>query len=215
MRYLVISDIHANLEAYEGTSVHYWASPLEARLCASQDVALVGGGNSAGQAVVFLAAHARHVTLIARKPLLATMSRYLVDRIEGLPNVELLTKTSVAVVKGEERVEAVVLEDVESKARRELATDALFIWIGAKPRTEWLTGAVARDKQGFILTGRDLRREQLRGWPDDHWPAPLESSMRGVFVAGDARHGSVKRVGSAVGEGAMAVQLIHDYMRER
>lgn len=143
------------------------------------------------------------------------MSSYLVDRIGALPNVELLTKTSVAEVKGEERVESVVLENPETKERRELPTDALFIWIGAKPRTEWLAGAVARDRQGFILTGRDVRREDLRGWPSDRWPAPLESSMRGVFVAGDARHGSVKRVGSAVGEGAMAVQLIHDYMRER
>ena len=143
------------------------------------------------------------------------MSRYLVDRISALPNVTLLTKTSVAEVKGEERVEGVVLEDMETKKRRELATDALFIWIGAKPHTDWLEGTLARDKQGFILTGRDLRREHLHGWPDDRWPAHLESSIHGVFVAGDVRHGSAKRVGSAVGEGAMAVQLIHDYLRER
>jgi thioredoxin reductase (NADPH) len=156
------------------------------------------------------------LTIITIDPSLeTTMSSYLVDRIEALPNIELLTKTSVSEVKGDDRVDAVVLENLETKETREMKTDALFIWIGAKPRTEWLTGAVARDEQGFIVTGRDLRREQLKGWPGDRWPAPLESSMQGVFVAGDVRHGSVKRVGSAVGEGAMAVQLIHDYMRER
>jgi thioredoxin reductase (NADPH) len=143
------------------------------------------------------------------------MSQYLVDRIAALGNVELMTKTSVVAVKGEDHLEGVTIEGTESKERRELATDALFIWIGAKPRTEWLAGAVARDKQGFVLTGRDLRPEHLESWQDKRWPAHLESSMPGVFVAGDVRHGSVKRVGSAVGEGAMAVQLIHDYLRER
>jgi thioredoxin reductase (NADPH) len=118
-------------------------------------------------------------------------------------------------VKGEDRVESIVIEDIDTKERRELRTDALFVWIGAKPHTDWLSGAVARDKQGFVLTGRDLRRPQLEGWDPDRWPSHLESSMQGVFVAGDVRHGSVKRVGSAVGEGAMAVQLIHEYLRER
>ena len=199
-------------ERLTGAGVYYGAAAAEAARFRDRDICLLGSGNSAAQAALLLARYVRSLTMITIDPSLeTTMSRYLVDRIQSLPNVELLTQTSVAEVKGEERVEAVVLEEVESKERRELKTDALFIWIGAKPRTEWLAGAVERDKQGFILTGRDLRREQLR----DLWPAPLESSMRGVFVAGDARHGSVKRVGSAVGEGAMAVQLIHDYMRER
>ncbi|HEX6098148.1 MAG TPA: FAD-dependent oxidoreductase [Thermoanaerobaculia bacterium] len=203
-------------ERLAGSGVYYGAAAAEAARFRDRDICLLGSGNSAAQAALLLARYVRSLTMITIDPSLeTTMSRYLVDRIGALPNVELLTKTSVAEVKGEERLEAVVLEDMETKERRELATDALFIWIGAKPRTEWLAGAVERDKQGFILTGRDLRRAQLRGWPDDCWPAPLESSMRGVFVAGDARHGSVKRVGSAVGEGAMAVQLIHDYMRER
>jgi thioredoxin reductase (NADPH) len=108
-----------------------------------------------------------------------------------------------------------VLEETETKERRELKTDALFVWIGAKPHTDWLAGSVARDKQGFVLTGRDLRPAHLENWPEKMWPSHLESSMRGVFVAGDVRHGSAKRVGSAVGEGAMAVQLIHSYLRER
>jgi len=175
-----------------------------------------GSGNSAAQAALLLARYARRLTIITIDPALeTTMSRYLVDRIRALTHVKLMTTTSVVEVKGEERVEAIVVEDTGTKERRELKTDALFVWIGAKPHTDWLAGAVARDKQGFVLTGRDLRREQLKGWPDDRWPAPLESSVPGVFVAGDVRHGSVKRVGSAVGEGAMAVQLIHDYLRER
>ena len=203
-------------ERLTGSGVYYGAAAAEAARFRNRDVCLLGSGNSAAQAALLLARYVRSLTIITIDPSLeTTMSRYLVDRIGALPNVNLLTKTSVAEVKGKDRVEAVVLEEAETKERRELATDALFIWIGAKPRTEWLDGAVERDEQGFILTGRDLRRQQLRGWPDDRWPAPLESSMRGVFVAGDARHGSVKRVGSAVGEGAMAVQLIHAYLRER
>ena len=203
-------------ERLSGAGVYYGAAAAEAARFRDRDICLLGSGNSAAQAALLLARYVRSLTMVTIDPSLeTTMSRYLVDRIGALPNVELLARTSVAEVMGEERVDAVVLEEVETKARRELATDALFIWIGAKPRTEWLAGAVERDKQGFILTGRDLHRKQLRGWPADVWPAPLESSMRGVFVAGDARHGSVKRVGSAVGEGAMAVQLIHDYMKER
>ena len=203
-------------ERLTGAGVYYGAAAAEAARFRGRDVCLLGSGNSAAQAALLLARYVRSLTMITIDPSLeTTMSRYLVDRISGLSNVKLLTKTSVAVVKGEERVEGVVIEDVETRERSEMATDALFIWIGAKPRTEWLEDAVVRDRQGFILTGRDLRREHLQGWPEDRWPAPLESSMAGVFVAGDARHGSAKRVGSAVGEGAMAVQLIHDYLRER
>lgn len=203
-------------ERLTGAGVYYGAAAAEAARFRDREVCLLGSGNSAAQAALLLARYVKKLTIVTIDPSLeTTMSKYLVERIRKLTNVELLTKTSVAEVKGEERVEAVVLETVETKERREMATDALFIWIGAKPRTEWLTGVVARDKQGFLITGRDLRREQLKGWPSDRWPAPLESSMPGVFVAGDVRHGSVKRVGSAVGEGAMAVQLIHDYLRER
>jgi thioredoxin reductase (NADPH) len=203
-------------ERLTGAGLYYGAAAAEAARFRDRDICLLGSGNSAAQAALLLARYVRSLTMITIDPSLeTTMSRYLVDRIESLPNVKLLTTTSVAEVRGEERVEAVVLEDIETKQRTPLATDALFIWIGAKPRTEWLDDAVVRDRQGFILTGRDLRRKHLAGWPADRWPAPLESSMQGVFVAGDARHGSVKRVGSAVGEGAMAVQLIHDYLRER
>jgi thioredoxin reductase (NADPH) len=203
-------------ERLTGSGVYYGAAAAEAARFRGRDICLLGSGNSAAQAALLLARYARTLTIITiDEALETTMSQYLVDRIRSLPNVKLLTKTSVVAVKGEDRMEAVTIEGTESKERRELPTDALFIWIGAKPRTDWLAEAVARDKQGFVLTGRDLRPEHLEHWRDERWPAHLESSMQGVFVAGDVRHGSVKRVGSAVGEGAMAVQLIHDYLRER
>ncbi|HEU4887682.1 MAG TPA: FAD-dependent oxidoreductase [Thermoanaerobaculia bacterium] len=203
-------------ERLTGSGVYYGAAAAEAARFRDGDVCLLGSGNSAAQAALLLARYARQLTIITIDPTLeTTMSHYLVERIRALPNVKLMTGTSVAEVKGEERVESILIEDLDTKERRELSTDALFVWIGAKPHTDWLSGAVARDKQGFVLTGRDLRRPQLKGWDADRWPSHLESSIQGVFVAGDVRHGSVKRVGSAVGEGAMAVQLIHEYLRER
>ena len=203
-------------ERLTGSGVYYGAAAAEAARLRDRDVCLLGSGNSAAQAALLLARYVRRLTIITIDPGLdTTMSRYLVERIFSLPNVKCMTTTSVAEVKGNGRVEAIVVENTETKERRELKTDALFVWIGAKPHTDWLAGAVARDKQGFLLTGRDLRPEHLEGWPEKLWPLHLESSMRGVYVAGDVRHGSAKRVGSAVGEGAMAVQFIHAYLKER
>jgi thioredoxin reductase (NADPH) len=203
-------------ERLTGSGVYYGAAAAEAARMSGGNVCLLGSGNSAAQAALLLARYVSRLTIITIDPSLdTTMSRYLVERIYSLPNVKCMTTTSVAEVKGNGRVESIVVENTETKERREIETDALFVWIGAKPHTDWLTGAVARDKQGFVLTGRDLRPHHLESWGDKRWPAHLESSMQGVFVAGDVRHGSAKRVGSAVGEGAMAVQLIHDYLRER
>ena len=203
-------------ERLAGAGVYYGAAAAEAARFRDREVCLLGSGNSAAQAALLLARYVKKLTIVTiDESLETTMSRYLVERIEALPNVELATKTSVVEVRGDDRVESVVLEGVESKERRELATAALFIWIGATPRTEWLENTLVRDRQGFIVTGRDLRRDSLDGWPDDRWPMHLESSMAGVFVAGDVRHGSAKRVGSAVGEGAMAVQLIHNHLKDR
>ena len=204
-------------ERLTGSGVYYGAAAAEAARFRDAEISLLGSGNSAAQAALLLARYVKKLTIITIDPTLeATMSQYLVNRIKSLPNVEALTKTSVVEVKGEERVESIVLENIDTKEREERKTAALFIWIGARPHTDWLDDAVARDKQGFVLTGRDLRREHLEHWSEDErWPYLLETSMCGVFVAGDVRHGSVKRVGSAVGEGAMAVQFIHQYMRER
>jgi thioredoxin reductase (NADPH) len=196
-----------DLEPYEGTSIHFWASPLEGRLCSGQRVALVGGGNSAGQAAVFLAGQAGHVTLLARRPLEATMSSYLVDRIRGIANIEVVSPAEVTAVEGENGVlRAIRWRSLDSRieTRRELRH--LFLFIGADPNTDWLAGTgVLLDQHGFIRTGADAG--------DDR--APLETSRRGVFAIGDVRSGSVKRVAAAAGDGAQVVAALHADFAER
>ncbi|HXW27650.1 MAG TPA: FAD-dependent oxidoreductase [Xanthobacteraceae bacterium] len=190
-----------NLAAFEGTSVHYWASPLEAKLCAGQEVALVGGGNSAGQAVVYLASQVKKVRLLVRGPnLAAKMSRYLVDRIAGLSNVEVLTQTSVTGLEGSGGVlEAVRWRGPAGEETRHPLRH-LFLFIGADPNTDWLKGSgVALDPKGFVLAGETGSR-------------PLETSVRGVFAIGDVRAGSTKRVAAAVGEGAQVVVALHAFL---
>jgi thioredoxin reductase (NADPH) len=195
-----------NLAAFEGTSVHYWASPLEAKLCAGQEVALVGAGNSAGQAVVYLASQVGKVWLLVRGPNLpAKMSRYLVARIAGLPNVEVLTQTSITGLEGSGgALEAVRWRDRSGvETRRPLRH--LFLFIGADPNTEWLAGSgVTLDRNGFVVTGSQLGGASR----------PLETSMRGVFAIGDVRSGSVKRVAAAVGEGAQVIAMLHVHLAE-
>jgi len=191
----------AGLEDFEGSSVHYWASPLEAGLCAGEDVALVGGGNSAGQAVVYLAAQARRVTLLVRKPLAATMSHYLVERIEGLANVEVVTGVEVSAIEGESgQLAAIAWRDLASGAEARRAVRQLFSFIGAEPNTDWLAASGLKvDARGFVCTGADAGEGRL----------PLETSRRGVFAVGDVRAGSVKRVAAAVGDGAQVVAALH------
>ena len=189
------------LEAFEGASVHYWASPLEAKLCSGQEVALIGAGNSAGQAAVYLASHVAKVWLLVRGPdLAASMSRYLVDRIAGLSNVEVLTQTNVTGLEGRGGVlEAIHWRQKSGEdVRKPIAH--LFLFIGADPNTQWLSGSgVALDAKGFVLTGGDCNESRN----------PLETSRRGVFAIGDVRSGSVKRVAAAVGEGAQVVAVLH------
>ena len=194
----------ANLESFEGSSVHYWASPLEARLAAGHDVALVGGGNSAGQATVFLAAHAGHVTLLARRPLADTMSAYLVERIAGLANVEVVTGVEISALGGSEHaLESITLCDRRSQVETRLAVRHLFLFIGAEPNTDWLAGSgLSLDPRGFILTGPEARTGCF----------PLETSRAGVFAVGDVRSGSVKRVAASVGDGAQVVAALHTYL---
>jgi thioredoxin reductase (NADPH) len=193
-----------NLDEFEGSSVHYWASPLEAKLVAGEDVALVGGGNSAGQAVVFLASHARHVTLIARRPLEETMSAYLVERIASLPNVELVAGAEVSALEGRDRLlDSIRLRQRGSEAETRRACRHLFLFIGAEPNTDWLRGSgLELDPRGFILTGSEARAGCL----------PLETSRPGVFAVGDVRADSVKRVAAAVGDGAQVVAALHAYL---
>ncbi|HZC37830.1 MAG TPA: FAD-dependent oxidoreductase [Sphingomicrobium sp.] len=191
------------LEDFEGTSVHYWASPLEADLAAGEDVALVGGGNSAGQATVFLASRAKRVTMIARRPLSKTMSQYLVQRIQALPNVEVVVGCEISALEGADgMLEAVSWRDSSGKVTRRPAR-FLFSFIGAEPNTDWLQASgIELDARGFVLTGDDAGEGRL----------PLETSRRGVFAVGDVRSCSVKRVAAAVGDGAQVVAAIHSYL---
>jgi thioredoxin reductase (NADPH) len=189
---------------FDGHGVHYWASPIEAKLCRNEEVALVGGGNSAGQAVVFLAAHASHVHMLIRGPdLAASMSRYLIDRIECLPNVTVHAHTEVTGLEGGEHGLEAVRWATSNGAEETHAMRRLFLFIGADPNTGWLNACgVATDNKGFLITGLDGTRY------------PLETSVPGVFAIGDVRAGSVKRVAGAVGEGAAAVAQIHAFLAE-
>ncbi len=204
------------LEAFEGAGVYYAATPMEAQLCRNEDVVVVGGGNSAGQAAMFLSEHARRVYVLIRGDDLGqSMSRYLVDRIEQAPNVEVLYHTEVARLLGNGHLEGVVAECRQTGTNRVIETSGLFVFIGAVPHTEWLEGALALDRRGFVLTGRELPRRLLQS---ERWrrigrtPFALETSRPGVFAAGDVRAASTKRMASAVGEGSMAVKLVHQHL---
>jgi len=192
------------LDSFEGTSVHYWASPLEADLCADAEVALVGGGNSAGQATVFLAATARRVTLIARRPIEETMSQYLIDRIRAQSNVDVIIGGEISELDGEGGVlSGIAWRDRTTGAVTQRSMRYLFSFIGAEPNTDWMAGSGLKlDERGFIVTGDDLGDGRL----------PLESSRRGVFAVGDVRSCSVKRVAASVGDGAQVVAAIHAYL---
>jgi thioredoxin reductase (NADPH) len=195
----------------EGRGVWYWASPLEARMCAGQHVALVGGGNSAGQAAVFLAAFAKRVTMLVRGPTLAaSMSKYLIERIQAHTAIEVLRRREIVDVTGsvEAGVQAVRWRDLDTGVEQAHAIHHVFLFLGADPETRWLGDChVALDDKGFVRTGADLgtgdeRRQVLS----------LQTSVDGVFAVGDVRSGSVKRVGGAIGEGAAAVAQIHTHL---
>ncbi len=196
-----------NLAEFEGSSVHYWASPLEAKLCRGQEVALVGAGNSAGQAAVYLASQVRKVWVLARGPSLgASMSRYLVDRITALPNVEVLVRTEVSALEGKDGVlEAIRWRRLPSGEETRRPIRHLFLFIGANPNTTWLSQSdVELDARGFVRTGADLGDGRR----------PLETSRDGVFAIGDVRAGSTKRVAAAVGEGAQVIATIHEFLAD-
>jgi thioredoxin reductase (NADPH) len=174
---------------------------------------VVGGGNSAGQAVLHLSRYARRVTLVVRAGSLdAGMSHYLVREIEATQNVEVRTGTAVVGGGGQGRLQALVLRQSSTGDQRSVAADALFVLIGARPRTDWLPREIARDRHGFLFTGDDLPVD--RGWPLERRPLSLGTSMPGVLAAGDVRHGSIKRVASAVGEGSIAIQLVHGLLAD-
>jgi thioredoxin reductase (NADPH) len=197
-----------DIARFEGRGIWYWASQIEAQLCAGEEVVLVGGGNSAGQGAVFLSRHASKVRMMVRGPGLAeSMSRYLIDRISAIPNIELMTETELVALSGAAggNLESVRWRDRRAGKETQAAIRNLFLFVGADPATEWLQGCVALDKAGFVITG-------IGGEDGAPAPSPLESSAPGVFAVGDVRSGSVKRVGGAIGEGAQVVAAIHKFL---
>jgi thioredoxin reductase (NADPH) len=201
-----------------GSGVYYGAALTEAASCADQDVYVVGGANSAGQAAVYLARHARSVTMLVRaRSLTQSMSYYLIQQIGDIKQISVRTCTEVAGVHGDDHLNALTLRDLNSGQTEMVDAGQMFVFIGAAPRTDWLDGVLARDERGFILAGPDLAASDFAGpdgWPLERAPYHLETSVPGVFTAGDVRADSAKRVASAVGEGAMAVMLVHRYLEK-
>jgi thioredoxin reductase (NADPH) len=205
------------LEALNGAGVFYGAAGSEARAMRGEDVYVVGAGNSAGQAAVHLSGYAASVTIVTIDERLGEfMSDYLVKEVSATPNIRVVLHTEVVDGHGRQRLEGLTLRDRHTGATRTVPASALFVLIGAEPRTDWLEGVVERDERGYVLTGRDLVRDGrlAPAWPLERPPLLLETSLPGVFAAGDVRFRSVKRVASAVGEGSIAVQLVHEYLAE-
>jgi len=195
-----------------GNGVYYGASVSEAHGLKGLDACVVGGGNSAGQAVLHLARYCRHVTLVIRgKDLTASMSQYLIGEIEATDNVTLRASSEVVGGAGDGRLQEVTLRDRETGAEETLPADGLFVMIGAVPGTEWLGDAVGRDAHGFVLTGSDVAADPR--WQESRPPQPYETTLPGLFAIGDVRSGSVKRVASAVGEGSVVVSQVHTHLR--
>jgi thioredoxin reductase (NADPH) len=205
------------LERLQGAGVYYGAGTTEAMSCQGEDVYIIGGANSAGQAAMHFSKYARNVIMLVRGASLAiSMSRYLIDEIEKVPNIRVRLHSSVAAARGEARLEEISLYCSETGETTSVPASYLFIFIGAQPRTDWLEGVVERDDKGFILTGVELKRNGKLpvGWPLPRDPTLLETNVPGVFAVGDVRKGSVKRVASGVGEGSIAIQFVHQYLSD-
>jgi thioredoxin reductase (NADPH) len=201
-----------DLQRFEGAGVYYAATDLEARICGGKSVVVVGGGNSAGQAAIYMSQQACAVSIAVRRAdLTQTMSHYLVERIEASPHITVLANTEVRGLAGDHHLEQVTLEHVPTGSRTSVACNGLFCFIGAEPATSWLDSAVALDNDGFILTDRDLGGAEGQ-LPAGRDPLPFETSSMGVFAVGDVRHGSLKRVAAAVGEGSSAVRSVHEHL---
>jgi thioredoxin reductase (NADPH) len=204
-------------ENYTGAGVYYGAANTEAYACAEQDVYIVGGGNSAGQAAMYLSKYARSVHILVRKPdLTSTMSQYLIDQIAATKNIAVCGKTVVTEMRGEGRLEEITIQNIDTGQTEVAKTRSVFIFIGAKPCTDWMQLEILRNDKGYIETGRELLRFDnfKKKWKLEREPYLLESSLPGIFAAGDVRAGAMNRIASAVGEGAMAIKFVHEYLAE-
>ncbi len=203
------------IDRLQGAGVYYGAASTEALSCRDEDVYIVGGANSAGQAAMFFAKYARRVVMLVRGPsLAATMSQYLIDQIRQMENIQLEFNSRVTAVHGDDRLHSISIACDTTGETHDVPATALFIFIGAEPRTAWLDAIVERDSRGFIVTGSDLLRDGKppKGWTLERDPGLLETNIPGVFAVGDVRHGSIKRVASGVGEGSVAIQFVHQYL---
>lgn len=201
-------------DRFQGAGIYYGASQSESRSCAGEEVYIIGGANSAGQAAMHFSKHASRVVMLVRAESLAkSMSRYLIDQIEATPNIAVETETEVIGVNGDGHLESICVRTPRGPEGRK--TTSMFIFIGAAPKTEWLPPQIAVDHRGFVLAGPDLPSRTPENWPLERDPYLLETSVPGIFVAGDVRHNSVKRCASAVGEGSIAIQFVHQYLATR
>jgi len=205
------------IDRYSNGGVYYGAANTEALACRQKSVYIVGGGNSAGQAAVYLSAYAKEVKIVVRKPdLTSTMSDYLIKQIAEHDNIEVVGCSEIKEVFGEERIEKLCIENTTNQEWREAKADVLFIFIGAKPATDWLDLGLAKDNKNFLLTGSDLANNGnfSQVWKLKRNPMLLETCISGIFAAGDVRSGAMNRVASAVGEGAMSIKFVHEYLAE-
>jgi len=202
---------------FTGAGVYYGAATTEAFACKNKQVYIVGGGNSAGQGAVYLSQFAAKVNILIRRPdLTSSMSSYLIDQIDGIENIEVQGRRQVLKACGEGHLQELVIQNLEDNSTYTIPADALFIFIGARPFTDWLAGSIMRDKRGFIETGSSLtvRSDFKNIWKKEREPFLLETCIPGIFAAGDVRAGAMNRVASAVGEGATAIKFVHEYLAE-
>jgi thioredoxin reductase (NADPH) len=206
-----------DVERFTGAGIYYGASTTEAHACRGCNVYIVGGGNSAGQSAMYLSNYAKQVSMVIRKKdLSSTMSQYLIDQIKATPNIDIVPESIVGKVYGNEKLEEICVEDLNTKNKKQVQASALFIFIGAKPVTDWIKLDIIKDSKGFIETGRDLLKYESfkKSWKLEREPFLLETCSPGIFAAGDVRSGAMNRVASAVGEGAMAIKFVHEYLAE-
>jgi thioredoxin reductase (NADPH) len=206
------------MDRLTGAGVYYGAANTEAASCKDEDVYIVGGANSAGQAAVHFSQSARSVEMLVRADSLArSMSHYLIERIQSIPNITVETNTEVVEVHGEEHLNGLTIRHCDTKKEECRTAGFMFIFIGAEPRTDWLDGIVCRDSKGFILTGQNLVQDGKRppGWTLERDPALLETNVPGVFAVGDVRNGAVRRVANSVGEGSIVLYFVHQYLANR